>query len=530
MIVTDVDAETLDQKRIQLQAKLDQAKTPKERNVMGQFATPPQLALEIAHATKNLFSSSDKVRFLDPAFGTGAFYGALLKIFPAQQIDWALGYEVDPHYGAAAKSLWSSANLQLELKDFTQAQPPSENSSKANILICNPPYVRHHHLSPDVKKRLRKITYQTTGIQLSGLSGLYCYFLLLTHKWLADDGVACWLIPGEFMDVAYGRQVKEYLLSNVDLIRVHRFNPSGSKFDDALVSSAVLWFRKPMQHKGEHKAQFSFGDSLELPDVVKSINLSSLSSKQKWSKLTAAPKNRIETGDEKEASLRFSDLFEIKRGIATGANKFFILTPEQAQNFDLPDSFLTPILPSPRFVPADEIQANSNGLPVIEKRLFLLNCALPEQVIRREQPALWKYLQSGIEQNIHNRYLCRHRNPWYTQDKRAPAPLLCTYMGRNEQPFRFIFNHSQAITANVYLMLYPKDVLQRYIDQDSSLMREIWKLIRQIEPNNFIAEGRVYGGGLHKLEPRELSNVSIESIRNVLPDLSLNQTRQMSLF
>jgi adenine-specific DNA-methyltransferase len=41
-------------------------------------------------------------------------------------------------------------------------------------------------------------------------------------------------------------------------------------------------------------------------------------------------------------------LFYIKRGIATGANAFFILAAEQIERRGLPHEFFTPILPSPR--------------------------------------------------------------------------------------------------------------------------------------------------------------------------------------
>ena len=55
---------------------------------------------------------------------------------------------------------------------------------------------------------------------------------------MADDGLAAWLIPSEFMDVNYGRAIKEYLLNQVTLLRIHRFDPSDVQFNDALVSSA----------------------------------------------------------------------------------------------------------------------------------------------------------------------------------------------------------------------------------------------------------------------------------------------------
>jgi hypothetical protein len=96
---------------------------------------------------------------------------------------------------------------------------------------------------------------------MSGLAGLYCYFLLLADSWLSENGFAVWLIPSEFMDVNYGREVKRYLTESVTLVRIHRFCPADVQFDDALVSSAVVVFEK-RSPEPNHTVTVSFGGTL----------------------------------------------------------------------------------------------------------------------------------------------------------------------------------------------------------------------------------------------------------------------------
>ncbi|MEO1378284.1 MAG: SAM-dependent DNA methyltransferase, partial [Cyanobacteria bacterium J06635_10] len=100
-----------EQTRIQRQNHLDAKKTQNERNKLGQFATPIQLAVEIIEYSKNLLSQNQKIKFLDPAFGTGSFYSALLQLFPESKIESAVGYEIDSHYGDEAISLWKNTPL-----------------------------------------------------------------------------------------------------------------------------------------------------------------------------------------------------------------------------------------------------------------------------------------------------------------------------------------------------------------------------------------------------------------------------------
>ncbi len=516
-----------EKRRLALQEALDAGKTPAERNRMGQFATPTGLAADILRHAAAQLGESEKIRFIDPAIGTGSFYSALLHVFPKRRVDTAAGYEIDPHYGAPAVNLWREAGLDICLQDFTQAKPPSE-SEKFNLLICNPPYVRHHHIVNEEKQRLNMRAYTSCGVKMNGLAGLYCYFLGLSHAWMAAGGLAGWLIPSEFMDVNYGVSVKRYLLDKVTLLHIHRFDPNDVQFVDALVSSAVVWFRKEAPRAG-HEVRFTYGGSLERPKLERLVPVETLHRDPKWTRYP------VKAGFEEVDTSVLGDFFTIKRGLATGDNSYFILSPEEIERRKLPLEAFRPILPSPRYLPENEVAADERGNPVLDRCLFLLDCQLEEEQVRRKHPALWAYLEEGKTQGIAARYLCRHRTPWYAQEDRPPAPFVCTYLGRSDtksgRPFRFILNHSRATAANVYLMLYPRESLARVLEDNPALKRRLWEFLNAICPQVMLGGGRVYGGGLHKLEPKELGNVPAGAIAGLLPKVvPTNRERQGDLF
>ena len=188
-----------------------------------------------------------------------------------------------------------------------------------------------------------------------------------------------------------------------------------------------------------------------------------------------------------------------------------------------------------QFSTPTSLAADENGNPLLGRRLFLLNCRLEEEQVSGKYPALSVYLQEGKTQGVAERYLCRHRTPWYAQEDRPPAPFVCTYLGRSGtkrgRPFRFILNHSRATAANVYLMLYPKEPLARVLEDDPTLKRQLWAFLNAICPQAMLGGGRVYGGGLHKLEPKELGNVPAGAVAALLPNVIPTQReRQGDLF
>ncbi|WP_330926638.1 Eco57I restriction-modification methylase domain-containing protein [Candidatus Sororendozoicomonas aggregata] len=506
----------LENNRQTLQAELDGLKTLEERNVLGQFSTPIALANDILAHAKKIMPKHEKIRFLDPAIGTGSFYSALSSVFQPKAIQVATGFEIDEHYGKPSTALWKDAGLDYQLGDFTVQTPPSEDD-RYNLIICNPPYVRHHHINGQ-KGRLQSLALSAANMKLSGLAGLYCYFMALSHSWLKKGGIAGWLVPSEFMDVNYGEAVKSYLLNEVTLLQIHRFDPNNVQFDDALVSSAIVWFKNKKPSKG-HKVKFTYGgNSIDTPSHEREVDIEVLRSEKKWT--------RFPLSEEREAcnNSKLSDFFTIKRGIATGDNKFFVLTREQIESRGLHLEHFRPILPSPRYLGASQVNANTDGFPDIDNQLFVLDCKLSSDEIEKAYPKLHTYLQEGVRDGVSQRYLCKKRKIWYSQENRPASSFYCTYIGRSDKdgkkPFRFILNRSKAIVANSYLILYPKPEVEQAIAETPDMDKKLHEALSQITGKAMLDEGRVYGGGMHKMEPKELANVPATEIEDLLKSLS----------
>ena len=74
---------------------------------------------------------------------------------------------------------------------------------------------------------------------------------------------------------------------------------------------------------------------------------------------------------------KLADFFSIKRGLATGDNRFFIMTREQIAERGLPIEAFTPILPGPRHLPSDVVDADSNGIPGVRAPVVHVGLSAP---------------------------------------------------------------------------------------------------------------------------------------------------------
>jgi len=54
--------------------------------------------------------------------------------------------------------------------------------------------------------------------------------------------------------------------------------------------------------------------------------------------------------------------------------------------------------------------------------------------------------------------------------------------------------------------------MAKALQDDPILIRRAWELLNEVTPEQLLGEGRVDGGGLHILEPKELANVPVPAL------------------
>lgn len=467
--------------RQRIQCDYDSAHSQLERNMKGQFATPYSLAHSIMRDA--LERLDNPTTFLEPACGTGAFISAATELAPELSIT---GIEKDDAVFQVANDLWQDESITILHDDFFNC---ADTLNGFDLLVTNPPYSRHHHLSSNEKKFCGTVVESLTGYHLSQLSGLHAYFILAGTNAVRPGGVASWLIPSELFSVNYGRVVRDYITHDVTVERVHFFNNDDLQFSDALVSSCVLVLRRKEACEDD-VVTITLG-SFDEPTRSENITMRTLRKMDKWQHFFAQT--------PKQSSHHIGDFFTVKRGLLTGAESFYARQRTEWHSMGIGDDWLIPVLPAPRYMHDSRVDSDAFGWPVnFERALLSIPCDLDEADLPE---ALVAYLTSCPDK-IRNSYTARHRKKWFSIERRDPAPIVCTYMSRsNKQPFRFVRNRSKAVVTTAYLCLYPRSELS------DEQLDTICASLNSIDPEVLISSGREYGGGLRKLEPKELLSV-----------------------
>lgn len=446
------------------------------RKQVGQFFTPQ----EIAQIMVNWIMESNPKTILDPAFGLGVFGQEVHKKNETLLVN---GVEIDSVIGDFVRENLDLQNTNLEIGNYLQKW-----FTNVPAIICNPPYFKFQNI------KNREVIFNSfrkyTGVNVSGYTNIASLFLLKSIYELAPSGRLAYIMPLEFLNTGYGEEIKAYMLQQGSIHSIIKIECEKDIFPEVTTTVCILLFEK---NKKNNNVVFSkILDTHTPPTFIKKLPENELKPENKWGvhfydNMDICSKNLI----------FLSEYGFFSRGIATGANEFFVLNQKKINLLGLQESEYLPCITKSTQVEQGTFEdRNFEKLVENGKSVFLLN-------IDQKHPSAGalRYIENGKDNEFHLRYLTRTRKPWYKIEHRNPAPIWFGVFSRGG--YKVIRNFSKVLNLTCFHGFQPNLFGLPFVDHlflyfMSSTGRKLMTLNK-----------RVYGEQLDKFEPGDLNGVLV---------------------
>jgi hypothetical protein len=457
-------------------------RSPRRRRALGATYTPPVI---VDAMIRWAGSKGHPARVVDPGAGSGRFLVAAGRAFPHAEL---IGVELDPVAALLCRGHLAGAGLadrgEVRVEDYRLAALPELPGGQSTLFIGNPPYVRHHLIEPGWKRWLMR-EGKRAGLRPSSLAGLHVYFYLATAAKARPGDLGCLVTSAEWLDVNYGRMLRELLLNGLGLERICVVEPSAAPFPDAQTTAVIACVELGRQSGSVYVQRVNDCSALKDLSRGRRISRERLQSEDRWSRLTRRSNGRP------SGYVELGELCRVHRGQVTGGNGIWIAGEHSR---DLPASVLFPTITRAReLYSADRELTHADGLKDVIDLPPDLNDLSPD-----DREAVESFLEYARSRGAHESYIARHRKPWWSVRLREPAPILATYMAR--RPPAFVLNKAAALHLNIAHGLYPRDAMS------DELLR---RLVDYLCAHTSLSEGRTYAGGLTKFEPREMERLLV---------------------
>ena len=454
------------------------------RRALGQFYTPPVIAERMIYPYKG-----GSIVF-DIGTGTGVFLSKAVE----HGFTNLIAIEISPILCDITR--YNLRRVEGRLKIIWADFMVEEDLPEAYLWISNPPYTRHHQIPAYAKEAYDKIV-RKYGIRPSRMWSLYTYFFARVVGERSKWKYATFICPRSLYDSVHSQQLRAWMLKLRPITALEVFH-NQRIFEDAETGPVISYLTN------EENASIVFRNCLMSPEGIKVLNekvvsYDELSPLLPWTNI-AVSNIQVRKG------LKLGWLFKVMRGVATGANDYFVLSEEEVKKYGLPQSVLVRAIAKTRYCLKEVFtESDWEELRLKNKEVYLLDLSKDE-----EHPAVKAYIELGEKMGINKRSLVKTRKKWYYVERRDPPPIFVTYLSRGKP--RFILNKAKVVPLNVFLCLYLR------VPLDEETIEEIWRYLNSEEAlKQFEYLARNYGEDTLKIEPRILEELEIpyELVKNV---------------
>lgn len=483
--------------------------TPEQPKALGAYYTDAQVAdFLVAWAVR---SKHDRV--IDPSFGGGVFLRAAAKRIRklrGQVHQQVLGIEIDDsvhrRISDKLKDEFSIHAKNLLLSDFFAVSP--SDAAPFDVVVGNPPFIRYQRFAGDMRSRALECC-RAAGVSISELSSSWVPFLIHSVSFLRKGGRLAMVVPAEIGHAAYALPLLEHLRRSFQDVTLLSFRKR--LFPDISEDTLLLL----ADNRGEHEGRFRRRDLAHAGQLREALSAD-------WQLAGTKPldSRMIASGEERLIEYllprsvrslyrhlrtapfirRLGELADVGIGYVTGANDFFHVGPDTAEQYSIPQRFLrravrrSRTLSGVRFTKSDWEYAD---------RSYLVHLPTETEMTL----GIRRFLAKGIADGVHRAYKCRTRSPWYRVPHVYEPDAFLTYMSGTAP--RLVANDANAVAPNTLHILRLRPDVQ--VTGDS--LAVLWQT--SLSRLSSEIEGHPLGGGMLKLEPTEAESVLIPCPRRL---------------
>lgn len=462
----------------------------------GGFYSPDALVAACLDRIAELTGGRRGLHLLEPSVGNGAFVRGLRHHDLADRLNQITAIELVPSEAETCAAELQSQGFDDSVHAGSFLDWASRSDELFDCAVGNPPFLRYQFVNPEDKSPI-SLLGQQLSVSFAGVSNLWIPIFLGALARLRPGGAFAFIIPAECFTGVSANKVRNWLATNTDRLRVDLF-PVGS-FPDVLQEVVVL-----SGVRGERRTS---GDVLR----VRQHYLSAASedwehlvdlSVPTWTRYLLSPRQLDALTEARNLSIvhQLGELARLEVSIVTGANDYFSVDGTVLAEYNL-ERWAIPLLPRIRhatgiiYTDKDHSKVRSS-----EAKAHLLHFApnLPDPR-RYKRPAA--YLEKGEELDIHSRYKCRIREPWYRVPHVWQGRLMLSK--RSHRYPRLVLNDAGAFTTDT---IYRGRMHLAYQGRESDLVASFHNSLTLLSAE---IEGRSFGGGVLELVPSEINRLLV---------------------
>lgn len=493
-----------------------------EAKLRGGYYTPKPLS---DYIMRWIFAINPK-HIAEPSCGDGVFLRSIAENTLSNDVRITayelLSAEVEKAKNVAAQNRLVNADInQGDFLDWAHAALV-RGEQPFDAVVGNPPFIRYQFLEKPFQLNT-ELVFKCLGLKFTKHTNAWVPFVLASLALLRPGGRLGMVIPSEIIHVLHAESLRSYLGQQCSKVVV--IDPLELWFEGTLQGAVILLAEKKidLQQPTEGVAiesvrGFQFLEESPSDLFENAVGVKGETVEGKWTKALFSSKdlgfyNRL----SKHPNIyRFNEVATADVGIVTGANKFFLIDDEMVDQYQLHQYV------HPMFGRSEHCKGVIYDMAQHEKNRRLgnpTNFLLLDDELKSYPVSVKEYIALGEQENLHERYKCRIRKPWYKVPSVYATPV--GMLKRCHDAPRLIANQIGAYTTDTaYRIRALKGV---------NAEKLVYCFMNPITAISAELNGRYYGGGVLELVPSEIEKLLIPVPDTIDIDLHLLDEELRSL-